>query len=113
MAFDNLPGAFGNDIPHESNNSQMSDHNRQNSSFAEKIRHLSPENWVDIVCCTIIGGILIAVFCNWELVMNTLFISFLFPIIKIFAKILGVAAGVLCVGGVITARLYRRRRWYW
>lgn len=113
MAFDNLPGAFGNDIPHESNNSQMSDRNRQNSSFAEKIRNLSPENWADIVCCTIIGGILIVVFCNWEFVMNTLFMSFLFPIIKIFAKILGVAAGVLCVGGVISTRLHRRRRWYW
>ena len=113
MAFDNLPGAFGNDIPHESNNSQMSDCNRQNSSFAEKIRCLSLENWVDIICCTIIGGILIAVFCNWELVMNTLFMSFLFPIIKILAKILGIVAGVLCVGGVITARLRRRRRWYW
>ncbi|WP_294823334.1 hypothetical protein [uncultured Eubacterium sp.] len=113
MAFDNLPGAFGNDIPHESNSSQMSDRNRQNSSFAEKIRNLSPENWADIVCCTIIGGILIVVFCNWEFVMNTLFMSFLFPIIKIFAKILGVAAGVLCVGGVISTRLHRRRRWYW
>lgn len=113
MAFDNLPGAFGNDIPHESNSSQMSDRNRQNSSFAEKIRNLSPENWADIVCCTIIGGILIVMFCNWEFVMNTLFMSFLFPIIKIFAKILGVAAGVLCVGGVISTRLHRRRRWYW
>lgn len=113
MAFDNLPGVFGNDTPRENNNSQISDCNRHNSSFAEKIRNLSPENWVDIVCCTIIGGILIAVFCNWELIISTLFMSFLFPIIKIFAKILGVVAGVLCVGGVITARLYRRRRWYW
>lgn len=113
MAFDNLPGAFGNDTPQENNNSQTSGCNRQNSSFAEKLRHLSPENWVDIVCCTIIGGILIAVFCNWELVMNTLFMSLLFPIIKIFAKILGVATGVLCVGSVITARLHGRRRWYW
>lgn len=113
MDFDNLPGAFGNDTPYESNNGQMSDRNRQDSSFAEKLRYLSPENWVDIVCCTIIGGILISVFCNWELVMNTLFMSFLFPIIKVFSKILGVAAGVLCVGGVITARLHRRRRGYW
>lgn len=113
MAFDNLPGAFGNDIPNESNNSQISNGNRLNLNFAEKLRHLSLENWVDIVCCTIIGGILIAVFCNWEFVMNTLFVSFLFPIIKIFAKILGVAAGVFCVGGVISARLHRRRRWYW
>lgn len=113
MDFDNLPGAFGNETPQRNNNNQTYNSNRQNSNFTEKIKHLSPENWVDIVCCTIIGGVLIAVFCNWELVINALFMSFIFPIIKIFAKILGVAAGVLCVGGVISARLYRRRRWYW
>lgn len=113
MDFDNLPGAFGNDTPQGNNNSQVSYSNRRNLNFTEKLRHLSPENWVDIVCCTIIGGIFIAVFCNWEFVMNTLFMSFLFPIIKVFAKILGVAAGVFCVGGVIIARLHRRRRWYW
>ncbi len=113
MDFDNLPGAFGNDTPQENNISQTPNSNRRNFNLFEKIKCLSPENWVDIVCCTIIGSILIATFCNWEFVMNTLFMSFLFPIIKIFAKILGVVAGVLCVGGVISARLHRYKRWYW
>lgn len=113
MNFDNLSGSYGNDIPQENNNSQISNSNRRNLNLSEKLNHLSPENWVDIVCCTIIGGILIAVFCNWEFVMHNLFMSFLFPIIKVLAKILGIAAGILCVGGVITARLHRRRRWYW
>lgn len=112
MNFDNLPGAFGNNTPRENSNSQISGSNRRSLNLAEKIRHLSLENWIDIVCCTIIGGILIAVFCNWEFVMNTLFMSFLFPIIKVLAKILGIAAGVLCVGGVMSARVCRRRRWY-
>lgn len=113
MDFDNLPGSFGNDTPQENNNSQLSNSNRRNLNLADKIRNLSPENWVDIVCSTIIGGILIVVFCNWEFVMSTLFMSFLFPIIKVLAKILGIAAGVLCVGGVISKRVCRRRRWYW
>lgn len=113
MDFDNLSGAFGNNTPQENNGNQISNSNRRSLNLAEKIRHLSPENWVDIVCCAIIGGILIAVFCNWEFVMNTLFMSFLFPIIKVFAKILGIATGVLCVGGVISARACRHRRWYW
>lgn len=112
MDYDNLLGAFGTDIPTEDDN-HISDSNRRNFNITKKLRNLSPENWVDIVCCTIIGGILIAVFCNWELVMSTLFMSFLFPIIKALAKILGIAAGVLCVGGLITARIDRRRRWYW
>jgi len=113
MDFDNLPGSFGNDTLQENNNSQLSNRNRRNLNFAEKIKNLSPEKRADIVFCTIIGCILIVVFCNWELVMHTLFMSFLFPIIKVLAKILGIAAGVLCVGGVISARAYRRRRWYW
>lgn len=113
MNFDDLPGSFGNDTPQKNNSIRISDSNRRRLNLIEKIRNLSPENWVDIVCCTIISGILIAVFCNWEFVMNTLFMSFLFPIIKVLAKILGVAAGVLCVGGVISARAYRHRRWYW
>lgn len=113
MDFNNLPGEFGNDISQENNNSQISNSNRRSLNLAEKIKHLSPENWVDIVCCTIIGSIFIAVFCNWELVMNTLFMSFLFPKIKVFAKIVGIATGVLCVGGVISARACRHRRWYW
>lgn len=113
MNFDDLPGAFGNDATQKSSSNQMPNGNRQSLSISERIRNLSPENWVDIVCCTIIGGILIAVFCNWEFVMNTLFMSFLFPIIKVLAKILGVATGVLCVGGVLSARACRHRRWYW
>lgn len=113
MYFDNLPGTFGKDTPLENNTSQATNRNRRHLNVAEKIRQLSPENWIDIVCCTIIGSILIAVFCNWEFVMHALFMSFLFPIIKVLAKILGIAAGVLGVGSYIAARLQRRRRWYW
>ncbi len=112
MNFDNLPGAFGNDIPTE-DNGQASVNDGRGHNITEKLRNLSPENWVDIVCCTIIGAILIAVFCNWELVMSTFFMSILFPVIKVLAKILGIVAGVLCAGGLVTARIGRRRRWYW
>ncbi len=113
MNFDNLTGSFGNDTHQDNNKNQKYNSNRRSLNLSEKLKHLSPGNWADIVCCTIIGGILIAVFCNWEFVMYTLFMSFLFPIIKVLAKILGIAAGVLCVGGVISARAYRHRRWYW
>ncbi|MCH5314745.1 MAG: hypothetical protein J1E81_02435 [Eubacterium sp.] len=112
MDFDNLSGSFEADVSQVNNNRRRNRH-RLISQSKDKLKGLSAENWVDIVCCTIIAVVLIVVFCNWESVMSTLFTSFLFPIIKVLSKIIAVAAVVLCIGGVIGAKIRRRRRWHY
>lgn len=113
MNFDNLSGSFGADASQVNNHNSRGNKPKAISRFTDKIKHLSAENWVDIICCTIIAATLIIVFCNWEWFMNALFVSFLFPVIKILAKAIAVVAGVLCVGGVISARFRHHRRWYY
>lgn len=112
MDFDNLSGSFGTETPRQINNIDLDEKTpKRIRGLFEKLKGLDYVKIVDIVFCTIIAVALIVIFCNWETVINRLFMSFLFPIIKSLAKIIGILAGVFCVGGALTAGFYRRRRW--
>ena len=109
--FTNLPGVFV-ETPNSEETSKKRIKNRSSGGFFERLRYLPPERWIDIVSClTILAG-LIAVFCCWDTVIAFLFYKIMFPLLKILSKIVAVAAGLLCLGGVASARL-RRRRWYY
>lgn len=111
MNFDNSSFEF-----HSNNQNSNKIKKKQRSintySFGDKLKSISPEHWVDIVCCSIIGTVLIVVLCNWNSVMNGLF-SLMFPIIIVLSKIIIAILGVLGIGGVATARIRHHRRWYW
>lgn len=87
---------------------------RDRGSVGDLLRRISPENWVDIICCTLIAAFVIAVACNWTVFSEWLFRSILFPIINIGAKIVSFVAGVGIVVGAIVLwfRSRTRRRWW-
>lgn len=109
--FTNLPGVF--ETPNYVNPTQQLKGNNNSRRFIERLKNTSPQTWVDIVCCSIIGLSLIIVVCNWQVIMDWLFYQMMFPLLKVLAKILTILAGVLGIGSVIRARLYRHRRWHY
>ena len=106
--FDNMPGAFtapeGDAAPRRRSEKRI---NRY--ALLNFFGRISPERWVDIICCSIIGIALIVVAICWQSVMDGLFYGFMLPILKAFAKLLAVLCGALCIGGFIRAKLFRRR----
>ena len=84
------------------------------SSVGDFLSSLTAENWVDIVCCTLIAVFLIVVICNWAAFSAWLFQSVLFPIITIGTKIVSFVAGVgITIGAIVLwVRSRTRRRWW-
>ncbi|MGN0534272.1 MAG: hypothetical protein ACI4IK_07910 [Eubacterium sp.] len=114
MDFDNLTGAFGSDEPMENNFKHPSGKLKKSgglTNIINRFKGITAENRVDIVCCSLIASALIAALCNWNAVMDGLFVL-IFPVIKVLAKTLAAIIGVLCVGGIVSAGIRRRRRYY-
>ena len=88
---------------------------RDSNSVVDFFERISPENWVDIICCTLIVIFLIVVACNWQEFSEWLFKSILFPIIDIGAKVVAFVTTIAAVIGAIVLkfRRKRRRRWFW
>lgn len=74
--------------------------------------NITAERWVDIICISIISIFLISVFINWNAFLDLFFVSVLFPIISVGAKLLGTLIGIGAVIGYIYAKIRRPRRWY-
>ncbi len=87
---------------------------REKGSVSEFLEKISPENWVDIVCCTLIAVFLIAIACNWQEFSEWLFRGILFPVIYVGSRIVAFVTAVAAVIGafVLWLRSRRRRRWF-
>lgn len=111
MDFNNLQGTFDAQDPHTG-----SAQRHVNPSHADRWRQMlkqwTPERIVDIVGLMIIAISLILIIANYQTVLDGLFFSFLFPLIKVLTRILAVAAGVLGIGGVTYLFVRRHRRRY-
>lgn len=81
----------------------------------EFLSRISPENWVDIICCSLIAVFLIVVACNWAEFSEALFLNILFPIIYIASKIITFFAILAALVGAVVFWIKSkfRRRWFW
>ncbi len=89
--------------------------NINKNPIVDFLRSISPENWIDIVCCSFLIFFVIVVICNWTTISEALFQHILFPIIYVGSKIVAfVGVVVTIIGGIILSiRSRRRRRWFW
>ena len=87
---------------------------REGYSLSDFLSEITPETWVDIVCCTFIAVFLIVIACNWAKFSEWLFLSILFPIIDIGAKIVLFVAivAIIVVAILLWFRSRTRRRWW-
>lgn len=87
---------------------------RNKGSAMDFLQRISPENWVDIICCTLILIFVIVVACNWQVFSDWLFHTILFPVISIGSKLLALVASIAAAVGAIGLWFRRkRRRWWW
>lgn len=82
------------------------------SDLIKNIGPLTPERWIDIICCSLIGIFLIVTACTWRRFMDFIFYNLLFPIIYVGGKIVAIIIVVAVIIGFISFSIRRRRR-YW
>ncbi len=112
MAYDNIPGSFGSNNAAESNRAGRSSSNGHNILSNVNFRLISPERWVDIVCCSLLAVFLITVICVWPSFSEALFENILFPIVYVGSKIVALITAVGAGIAALFARLRRRRYWW-
>lgn len=111
MAYDNIPGSFGSNNTAEINRANTNNSSRRNIFSNINFRLISPERWVDIVCCSLIAVFLITVICIWPSFSEALFENILFPIIYVGSKIVALIAAIGAGTAALFARFRRRRYW--
>ncbi len=84
---------------------------RKRNAFLQRLKMLSPERWVDIVCCSLFVTIVFAVVVNWTGFMDGLFFNVLLPVISVGGKLLVVVGIIAIVVFLIKLRFHRRRFW--
>ena len=86
---------------------------RERSSVGDFFSGISPERWVDIICCTLFAAFVIAVICNWEKLSLWLFESVLFPFVELGSGLVFSAATILLtIGGLYLLVRGLLRRWF-
>lgn len=118
-----LSGSFGSN----ENRGKGKNHNNGNFSgetkrdkihfegnrFTDFIRSISPENWIDIVCCSLILIFLIVVICTWSSFSAALFQNVLFPIIYIGSRIVAFVGIAIAAIGALALTIRRKLRRFW
>lgn len=77
-----------------------------------KFNCITAERWVDIICISLIFVFLLSALLDWNNFLDLLFISVLFPVISVGAKLLGIITGIAAVFGFIYVKLRGPRRWH-
>lgn len=81
------------------------------SSLRRKAAEITPERWVDIVCCSIflVFGIIFA--CTRSKLLDGLFYNVLLPVIYVGGRALAVLLVVGVIALIVSFNFRRRRYW--
>ena len=81
------------------------------SSLRQRIAGITPERWVDIVCCSLflVFGIILA--CTRSRFLDGLFYNVLLPVIYVGGRALAVLLVVGVVALIVSFNFRRRRYW--